>query len=175
MNQQGTDDRVPYRGPAVYGVPSDKVLPGILDPDASPELWVPQTESFFFKPIVFNVTDGYFVNLVKVTKSGMLSRHRHTGPVHAMTMRGRWHYLEHDWVATAGGYTFEPPGDIHTLIVPDDVDEMVTLFHVTGAYVYVDPDGVPEGYEDVFTKLAMAREHFENIGLGADYADRFVI
>jgi len=26
----------------------------------------------------------------------------------------------------------EPPGDIHTLEVPDGVDEMVTMFHVTG-------------------------------------------
>lgn len=26
----------------------------------------------------------------------------------------------------------EPPGDIHTLEVPDGVEEMVTMFHVTG-------------------------------------------
>ena len=52
--------------------------------------------------------------------------------------------------------------------------EMITLFHVSGAYVYVDPDGNAVGVEDVFTKLAAARAHYEAVGLGADYADRFV-
>ena len=42
---------------------------------------------------------------------------------------------------------------------------MVTLFHVTGAYVYVQPDGGPVGIEDVFTKLAAARAHYEAVGL----------
>jgi 2,4'-dihydroxyacetophenone dioxygenase len=54
--------------------------------------------------------------------------------------KGRWHYLEHLWWAEEGSYAFEPPGDIHTLEVPDDVEEMATMFHVTGAYIYVDVD-----------------------------------
>lgn len=78
------------------------------------------------------VSQGYFVNLLRVRKSGILSRHRHTGPVHATVLRGRWHYLEHPWWAEEGSYAMEPPGDIHTLEVPDGVDEMVTMFHVTG-------------------------------------------
>jgi 2,4'-dihydroxyacetophenone dioxygenase len=61
--------------------------------------------------------------------------------VHAFTLRGRWRYLEHDWVASPGDYAFEPPGETHTLVVPDDVKEMATLFHVTGGYTYVDPYG----------------------------------
>ena len=65
----------------------------------------------------------------------------------------------------------EPPGETHTLVVPDDVDEMVTLFHVTGGYVYVDPEGRAMGYEDVFTKLDAARAHYEAIGLGAAHAE----
>jgi 2,4'-dihydroxyacetophenone dioxygenase len=51
---------------------------------------------------------------------------------------------------------------------------MITLFHVAGAYIYVEPDGTPVGVEDVFTKLAAARAHYEAIGLGASYADKFV-
>lgn len=68
----------------------------------------------------------------------------------------------------------EPPGETHTLEVPEGVEEMVTLFHVTGAYVYVDPQGKAEKIEDVFTKLQMARDHFEKVGLGADYVDQFI-
>ena len=107
-------------------------------------------------------------------KTGVLSRHRHAGPVHATTLKGRWHYLEHSWWAEEGSYAFEPPGDIHTLVVPEGVDEMVTMFHVTGAYIYVDPDGIPVGVEDVFSKLEAAREHYESVGLGADFANQFI-
>ena len=40
---------------------------------------------------------------------------------------------------------------------------MVTIFHVTGAYVYVDPYGKAEKIEDCFTKLQMARDHYEKV------------
>ena len=107
-------------------------------------------------------------------RQACLSRHRHAGPVSATTLRGRWHYLEHDWWAEEGSFAFEPPGDIHTLVVPEGVEEMITLFHVTGAYIYVDPDGNPTGVEDVFSKLELARKHYEAVGLGADFADQFI-
>jgi hypothetical protein len=45
---------------------------------------------------------------------------------------------------------------------------MITLFHVTGAYIYVDPDGNAVGEEDAFTKLEAARKHHEAVGLGDD-------
>lgn len=51
---------------------------------------------------------------------------------------------------------------------------VVTFFRVTGAYVYVDPDGTAVGVEDVFTKPRSAREHYAAVGLGADFADQFV-
>jgi 2,4'-dihydroxyacetophenone dioxygenase len=169
------DERIPYRGEQPYRVPEDFVQPGALDVDGADErLWVPQAPEVSFRPLLLSVSQGYFVNILRVRTSGVLSRHRHAGPVHALTLRGRWHYLEHDWWAEAGGYSYEPPGDIHTLEVPEDVDEMVTLFHVSGAYIYVDPDGVPVGVEDVFTKIANARRHYDEVGLGADFVDQFI-
>jgi 2,4'-dihydroxyacetophenone dioxygenase len=51
---------------------------------------------------------------------------------------------------------------------------MATLFHVTGAYVYVDPYGKAEKVEDVFSKIKMAREHYEKVGLGADFVNQFI-
>ena len=127
-----------------------------------------------FRPLLLSVSQGYFVNILRVRRSGVLSRHRHAGPVHATTLKGRWHYLEHDWWAEEGGYSFEPPGDIHTLVVPEGVEEMITMFHVTGAYIYVDPDGNPTGIEDVFSKIAAARAHYESVGLGANFVDQFI-
>lgn len=179
MPSSTPDDRpkataVAYQGEPLPNVPEDLVVPNILSLDFEERLWVPQAPDVWFRPILFNVSQGYFVNLLRVRRSGILSRHRHPGPVHATTLRGKWHYLEHPWWATEGSHAFEPPGDIHTLEVPDGVEEMITLFHVTGAYIYVDPQGAPLGVEDVFSKLSSARAHYEKVGLGADYVDQFI-
>jgi quercetin dioxygenase-like cupin family protein len=152
----------------------DTFVAAALELDADERSWVPQSPDVAFRPLILNVSQGYYINILRVRASGVLSRHRHSGPVHALTLRGRWRYLEHDWVASAGDYAFEPPGETHTLVVPDDVDEMATLFHVTGSYTYVDPYGVALGYEDVFTKLEKARLYYESLGLGPDHVRRFV-
>ncbi|WAO94394.1 Cupin-7 domain-containing protein [Fusarium falciforme] len=170
----GEEARIAYRGPPLPNVPEDVVVPGVFDLECDERLWVPQAPDVWFRPLLLSVSQGYFVNILRVRKSGILSRHRHAGPVHATVLKGRWHYLEHPWWATEGGYAFEPPGDIHTLEVPDDVKEMVTMFHVTGAYIYVDPDGNPVDVEDVYSKLSKARKHYEEVGLGADFVNQFV-
>ena len=158
-------EKIPYARPQPFGMQLDLLNPHAMDLDAEPELWVPQAEGVEFRPLLLNVSQGYYVNLLRVRRAGVLSRHRHSGPVHAITLRGRWSYLEHDWVATTGSYAFEPPDETHTLVVPEDVGEMVTLFHVTGGYTYVDPQGVAAGYEDVFTKLEAAKAHYERTGV----------
>ena len=69
---------------------------------------------------------------------------------------------------------FMNPPATHTLVVPDDVEEMITYFQVNGVMCYVDPWGKIEGYEDVFTKIDLCRAHFEEVGLGGDYVDKFI-
>lgn len=161
-------------GPEHRYVVDDLVEPGALDLDGDERLWVPQAEGVHFRPLLFSVSQGYFVNILRVRRTGTVSRHRHAGPVHAFTLRGRWHYPEHGWWAEAGTYSFEPPGDVHTLTVPDDVAEMAALFHVTGAYIYVDETGAPTGIEDVFSKLEKTRAHYATVGLGAESVDRLI-
>ena len=153
---------------------ADTFVAAALDLDADERSWVPQSPDVTFRPLILNVSQGYYINILRVRTSGALSRHRHSGPVHALTLRGQWRYLEHDWVASAGDYVFEPAGETHTLVVPDGIGEMATLFHVTGGYTYVDPYGVALGYEDVFTKLEKASRYYESLGLGQDYMRRFV-
>lgn len=165
---------VPYGGDPLPFVVDDLVLSGALDDDVDERLWVPQAPGVDFRPLLLNVTQGYWVNILRVRRSGILSRHRHAGPVHALTLKGRWHYLEHDWWAEERSYAFEPPGDIHTLEVPADCVEMRTLFHVSGAYIYVDVDGNPVGVEDVFSKLEAARRHYAANGVGADHVEAMV-
>ena len=166
------DPRTPYRLPQPAEMARDLVVAPVLPEDD--RLWVPQAPSVWFRPLCLSVSQGYWVNLLKVTRSGILSRHRHTNPVHGYVLKGRWHYLEHDWVAEEGGYIYEPPGETHTLVVPDGVAEMITLFQVNGIMLYVDADGATLGYEDVFSKIDMCRKHYAAVGLGAAYVDQFI-
>lgn len=169
------DAYTPYQGEQPKEALSEIFIPQVLPSDIDEELlWVPQTESVSFRPLCFCVSSGYYVNLLRVRGSGLLSRHRHPGPVHGHVLKGKWKYLEHDWVAEQGSYIFEPPGEVHTLVVPDGVDEMITLFHVTGSLLYCDPDGTVVGAEDVFTKLELAKKHYKAIGLGEDFVQQFV-
>jgi quercetin dioxygenase-like cupin family protein len=137
-------------------------------------LWVPQAERVWFRPLCLNVTGGGWCNLLRVTRAGVLSRHRHPAPVHGYVIRGSWHYREHDWVATAGSYVFEPPGEVHTLVVDEGTEEMITFFNISGAMIYLDEQDRLTGFEDVHTKIAMCREHYQRVGLGADYVDQFI-
>tara|TARA_R110002012_G_scaffold252861_1_gene431820 strand:+ start:1126 stop:1296 length:171 start_codon:yes stop_codon:yes gene_type:complete len=50
----------------------------------------------------------------------------------------------------------------------------ITCFQLNGVMYYVDPYGNHLGYEDVFTKIDLRRAHFEKVGLGADYVERFI-
>jgi 2,4'-dihydroxyacetophenone dioxygenase len=164
--------RIPYRG----AQPPD-AFPELVIPHAIPDderLWTPQQENVWFRPLCLSASRGYWVNLLRVRKSGVLSRHRHPQPVHGFVLKGSWRYLEHDWIATEGSYVYEAPGETHTLVVDDGVAEMITLFQVNGAMIYVDPDGAVQAYEDVFTKIELCRRHYAKVGLGEDYVTQFI-
>lgn len=165
----------PYRGAQPSeGLPEifvQQVLPKDVDEEL---LWVPQTDCVSFRPLCLCVSGGYYVNLLRVRGAGLLSRHRHPGPVHGQCLKGRWKYLEHEWEATEGSYVFEPPGEIHTLVVPEGVEEMITWFHVTGALLYCDVDGNVVGADDVFTKVELAKKHYASVGLGEDFVQQFI-
>jgi len=162
----------PYRQPQPAGMHPDLVVPDALPTDE--RVWVPVDDNVWFRPLCLSTTRGYWVNLLRVRRSGVLSRHRHPQPVHGYVIKGEWRYLEHDWRATEGAYVYEPPGETHTLVVDPHVEEMITLFQVNGAMIYVDPDGRMTGFDDVFTRLDRCRAHYERVGLGAGFVDQFV-
>ena len=148
---------------APHAIP-DLVVPAVPEDE---RLWVPQARNVWFRPLLLNTVNGEWVNLLRVRRSGVLSRHRHPAPVHGYVIKGAWRYLEHDWVAREGMYVFEPPGEVHTLVV-DSEEEMITLFHVCGALIYYDEEDRPTGHDDVHTKIALCRAHFDEVGLGEE-------
>jgi 2,4'-dihydroxyacetophenone dioxygenase len=142
-SEEDKDAYTPYQGEQSKEALSEIFIPQVFSHNPSSienislssseyedSLWVPQTDTVSFRPLCFCVSGGYYVNLLRVRGSGLLSRHRHPGPVHGHVLKGKWKYLEHDWVAEAGSYVFEPPGEIHTLVVPEGVDEMVSYMHM---------------------------------------------
>lgn len=150
---------------AVQAIPTDE------------RVWVPQATNVWFRPLLLNTVTGSWCNLLRVRKSGVLSRHIHPSWVTGYVIKGAWRYLEHDWVASEGSFVYEPPGEIHTLVVDEAVgavQEMITFFNIAGAMVYVDEQGQTTGYEDVFTKIDMCRKHYVACGLGEAYVDQFV-
>jgi quercetin dioxygenase-like cupin family protein len=136
-------------------------------------VWVPQAKDVWFRPLLLNTVAGGWCNLLRVRKAGVLSRHRHPGPVHGYVIKGSWRYREHNWIATAGSYVFEPPGETHTLTV-DSADEMITFFNISGAMLYLDDQDRIVAYEDVHTKIEMCRRHYREVGLGEDYVKQFI-
>ncbi len=165
--------RIPYQKPQPRGMRPDMMIADAMG-QSDPRLWVPLTEHITVRPLQFNVTQGQYTHVMRVTKAGVIARHRHSGAVHAWVFKGRWHYLEHDWVAEEGSYVFEPPGETHTLVVPEGCHEMVTLFQVTGSLMYVDHQGHANGYDDVFTRLDKARAHYAAMGLGEHFVEQFI-
>lgn len=133
--------------------------------DALP--WVPQGERVWFKPLRFDLSNGRWVNVLKVTGGGRVNRHRHSGgPVLGYCLKGSWHYLEREWVARPGTFVYEPPGDIHTLVV-DAAEEMQTLFLLEGVVQYLDDEDNLIYQDDVFTKLERYLDYCRAQGIEA--------
>jgi 2,4'-dihydroxyacetophenone dioxygenase len=156
------------------GIQTEIALQAIPDDE---RVWVPQADQVWFRPLLLNTVTGGWCNLLRVRRSGVLSRHIHPSLVVGYVIRGAWRYLEHDWVAREGSFVYEPPGEIHTLVVDEasgGAPEMITFFNIAGAMVYVDDQGRQTGYEDVFTKIEMCRKHYAAVGLGEHFVDQFV-
>jgi 2,4'-dihydroxyacetophenone dioxygenase len=163
---------IPFAGEQPPEMRPDIVIADVLPADE--RLWVELDECTWSRPLSFEVSAGQYTHVMKVTRQGIIARHRHTGPVLGLVLKGSWHYLEHDWVAREGGIVFEPPGQTHTLVVPEGCEEMITLFQVTGALIYTDPDGRAIGYDDVFTRLEKTRAHFAAVGLPVGELERLI-
>ena len=82
---------MPYQYPNPKEAPLEIVVNSAIPDDE--KVWVPQAENVWFRPLCLNVSQGYWTNLLRVRKSGVLSRHRHPAPVHGMVLKGRWRYL----------------------------------------------------------------------------------
>ena len=69
-------ERIPYQKPQPRDMRPDMViLDGMAQQD--PRAWVPLSEHAFSRPLQFNVTLGQYTHVLRVTKAGVIARHRH--------------------------------------------------------------------------------------------------
>ncbi len=98
---------------------------------------------------------------------GLLGPRRWSRPLFLNLSQGHWK-------AVPGSYIYEPPGDIRTLVVENNNEKMVTLFHNTGAIVYWDEAGNTTETTDVLDRIQACRSHFDTVRPGAGKAKDFI-
>jgi len=121
-------------------------------------VWVPIRPGVSLRPMMFDITNGGWSNLLRIGAGERLACHYHTQPVHGFTLKGSWRYLEHNWVASEGTYIFEPPGEMHSpeLGVDHDFD---AIQRVTGKRVVPDVACVGHAFPVVPILVAVVVDH----------------
>ncbi len=120
---------------------------------------------------------GLFSLVLKALPGASLGIHYHVGQVYGYTISGHWRYLEHDWVARPGTFVFEPAGEAHTLVIPEDSPGPAHIFFIIhGGLIYLDkPDrGAFAAYDDAFTALEFSRNYYREAGLDVSRLDRLI-
>lgn len=134
--------------------------------------WVRRPAGHLYLPLLFDLSGGVTVNVLKYPKGGVIGRHVHDGPVYSYTIQGSWGYLEHDWVATAGTFIWEPPGEMHTLVMNED--DTMAFYVMHGGLTLLDEDDKPTHVDNCLTLLEACDEYYRANGFGADYVKQFI-
>ena len=149
------------------GMSDDLITSGALDLDCDERLWVPQSKDVEFRPLLLSASQGQLRQHLRVRRSGILSRHRHAGAVHAFTLRRRagttWNTtggLKQGSTRSSRRATSTPSRCLKTSPRWSPCSTSARRLHL-----YVDVDGNTVGIEDVFSKIDKARARYEKIGL----------
>jgi len=161
-----------------------KPIANVFKPDAMPEsylanaateddrYYVPISDTVSSRPLWISPQRNQWCDILMAKGAGLVNRHYHPHEVFAYTISGKWGYLEHDWTATAGDFVYETPGEGHTLVAYEHKDPMRVFFNVKGPLIWLDEEGKSVGHFDVHDYIAMAKVHYEEVGLGAGYIEK---
>lgn len=93
-------------------------------------------------PLYMDAGAGVWVLYARYGAGTRMPRHFHTGQVHFFTAKGHWHYAEYpDDVQREGSYLYEPPGSVHSLVIPEDAESVEGFMVVSGVNINFDDDG----------------------------------
>jgi 2,4'-dihydroxyacetophenone dioxygenase len=102
--------------------------------------WVPfapYSADVLLKYFKLDPIRGETITLLKARAGAQMLKHHHTGTVIVYTLKGRWKYAEHDWVAGPGSIVFETAGSSHTPVALAGDDEIIALNIVQGDLLYL--------------------------------------
>ncbi len=149
-------------------------LPEMFTPDIATDderYYVPLSETVGTRPVWISVAQNSWCDVLRSTGPGLVNRHYHPHEVFAYTISGKWGYLEHDWVATAGSFVYETPGEAHTLVAYESDEPMKVHFKVKGPLIWLDEEGEAVDFFDVHNYIEICKAHYEKVGIGADYVE----
>jgi quercetin dioxygenase-like cupin family protein len=124
--------------------------------------WFPWVGPIEIKVLRADNRTGNFVVGLRSAEDAVLGKHRHRGPVSAVTLRGRWEYFEYDWVAKPGDYVRENPGTIHTLHVFANTE---VVFTVDSSIEFLKDDETLNNTMDVWSIVHLYEEYCKANGL----------
>ena len=140
-------------------------------PTEDERYYVPFSETVGSRPLWISPSQNRWCDVLYARGPGLVNRHYHPQQVFAYTISGKWGYLEHDWVATAGDWVYEAPGEAHTLVAYESDEPMKVHFKVKGPLIWLDEKGEAVDFFDVHQYIDICKEHYEKVGLGADLID----
>jgi 2,4'-dihydroxyacetophenone dioxygenase len=129
--------------------------------------WVPFTpysDDVHLKYFKIDPIHGEIVVSMRFPPGLQLPTHYHTGIVIGHTMKGAWHYLEHDWVSEAGDTVYETAASSHTPESVGDEDAEV-FFVIVGELLFLDEDGNIIARENWKTSLERYQAYCEANGI----------
>lgn len=124
--------------------------------------WYPWAGPIEIKLLRVDNRIGEFVVALRTAEDAVLGKHRHRGPVTAVTLAGAWEYFEYDWVARPGDYVRENPGTIHTLHVMPDTE---IVFTIQGSIEFLNDDDTLNNTMDVWSFLHLYEAFCQKNGL----------
>lgn len=124
--------------------------------------WFVWAEPIEIKLMRADNRNGQFVVALRSSEDAILGKHRHRGPVTAVTVKGQWEYFEYDWVARPGDYVRENPGTIHTLHVFAGSE---VVFTIDGSIEFLHDDDTLRQTMDVWSFVHLYEEHCRAQGI----------
>ena len=135
-------------------------------PTEDDRFYAPLSETVGTRPLWISPSQNRWCDVLMCRGAGLVNRHYHPQQVFAYTISGKWGYLEHDWIATAGDWVYEAPGESHTLVAYECDEPMRGTFNVTGPLIWLDENGEATGTFDVFDYITLVRDHYAKNGIG---------
>lgn len=135
--------------------------------------WMPVADGIEALHLMLDLTHGSWAILVKAKAGVKMQTHYHpTGGPYVFTVKGRWHYSEHDWEASTGHFLYESPGELHTPVFLEDT--ILYSVFTSGIILYVDNNHEVERITDVYTHYHAAKAHYQKIGLSPEDLTKIV-